>query len=88
MLEIGSTKAHGYFVFTSNVDGQFQRAGFAVEQIVECHGSIHYFQCTKSCSDEIWDADSETVNLDESAFRAVEPLPKCRNCPALARPTS
>ena len=29
LLEIGSSKAHGYFVFTSNVDGQFQRAGFA-----------------------------------------------------------
>ena len=86
LLEIGSSKAHGYFVFTSNVDGQFQRAGFAAERIVECHGSIHHFQCTASCTDEIWDADSETVNLDESSFRAVEPLPQCRNCAALARP--
>jgi NAD-dependent SIR2 family protein deacetylase len=86
LLEIAGSKAYGYFVFTSNVDGQFQRAGFAAERIVECHGSIHHFQCTASCTDEIWDADNEAVNLDESTLRAVEPLPKCKYCSALARP--
>ncbi len=86
MLEIGMARPHGYFVFTSNVDGHFQKAGFAPERIVECHGSIHHFQCAASCNDEIWDADGETVNIDESTFRALEPLPKCRNCSALARP--
>lgn len=29
LLEIGSAKPRGYFVFTSNVNGQFQRAGLA-----------------------------------------------------------
>ncbi|MEI6192826.1 MAG: Sir2 family NAD-dependent protein deacetylase [Verrucomicrobiota bacterium] len=86
LLKLGQSKAHGYFVFTSNVDGQFQRAGFAADRIVECHGSIHHFQCTASCSDEIWEADREAVKVDEVAFRALEPLPRCRNCPALARP--
>lgn len=33
-----------HFVFTSNVDGQFQRAGFADNCVVECHGSIHFLQ--------------------------------------------
>ena len=86
LLEIGSAKPGGYFVFTSNVDGQFQRAGFAAERMVECHGSIHHLQCTAPCAGEIWDAESETVNIEESTFRALEPLPRCRNCPALARP--
>ena len=86
LLKMGSAKAHGYFVFTSNVDGQFQRACFAPERIVECHGSIHHFQCAESCTDEIWDASGETVNLDDSSFRALDPLPRCRHCPALARP--
>ena len=27
------------FIFTSNVDGHFQKTGFAEEQIMECHGS-------------------------------------------------
>jgi NAD-dependent SIR2 family protein deacetylase len=66
--------------------GYFQKAVFALERIVECHGSIHHFQCVGSCSDEIWEADHETVNINEDTFRAFEPLPKCRNCPALARP--
>src|ERR1051326_7680848 len=86
LLEIALAKPSGYFVFTSNVDGHFQKAGFAPERIVECHGSIHHFQCTKACTDEIWDADSETVRIEESTFRALEPLPRCRNCRALARP--
>jgi NAD-dependent SIR2 family protein deacetylase len=86
LLEIGAAKAAGYFVFTSNVDGHFQKAGFAPERIVECHGSIHRFQCTASCTGEIWDAEGQTVNIEESSFRAREPLPKCRNCPAPARP--
>src|SRR5580700_1190478 len=41
LLAWGRSKRRGYFVFTSNVDGQFQRAGFDADRIVECHGSIH-----------------------------------------------
>jgi NAD-dependent SIR2 family protein deacetylase len=86
LLKLGRSKAHGHFVFTSNVDGHFQRAKFAAQQVLECHGSIHHFQCSESCSDAIWEATGETVNIDEAVFRALEPLPRCRNCPALARP--
>lgn len=86
LLSIATSKAHGYFVFTSNVDGQFQRAGFASERVVECHGSINHFQCTESCSDEVWDAEGETVTIDPDSFRAVKPWPKCRYCASLARP--
>jgi len=68
------------------VDGQFQRAGFAAERIVEWHGSIHHFQCSASCSEEIWEADKTNVKIDEATFRAQEPLPRCRKCSALARP--
>jgi len=31
-------------------DGQFQKAGFPEDRIVECHGSIHYLQCALPCS--------------------------------------
>src|SRR5256885_11999890 len=40
-------------VFTSNVDGQFQRAGFAGEHVAEVHGSIHHLQWQKPCGDRI-----------------------------------
>ncbi len=86
LLEVGASKPHRYFVFTSNVDGQFQKAGFLPERIVECHGSIHHFQCSKPCGDDIWDAASEVVTVNEDLFKALPPLPVCPNCGELARP--
>jgi NAD-dependent SIR2 family protein deacetylase len=79
-------KPHGAFVFTSNIDGQFQRAGFGAESIVEIHGAIAWMQCTGNCGREIFRADSRCVDVDGQSFRAVLPLPACPRCGALARP--
>jgi NAD-dependent SIR2 family protein deacetylase len=76
----------GAFVVTSNVDGHFQRTGFATEQIMEVHGSIHWMQCTRSCGVGVFPADPFEVVVDETTFRAAEPLPACPRCGALARP--
>jgi NAD-dependent SIR2 family protein deacetylase len=80
----GERLPHGVRVFTSNVDGQFQRAGF--DGVVEAHGSIHRMQCLRPCSDDVWAADGVEVNVDEATMRAVLPLPRCRHCGGLARP--
>lgn len=77
---------HGAFVFTSNVDGQFQRAGFDPETIVECHGAIDWMQCLKGCGVGLFSADPYHLQIDPTTFRAAEPLPKCPQCGALARP--
>ena len=76
----------GAFVFTSNVDGQFQKAGFDPERIVECHGSIHYLQCSAPCGEAIWTADGLSLDVDDAACRLRSPLPTCPRCSALARP--
>ncbi len=76
----------GVRVFTSNVDGQFQKAGFDEACIEECHGSIHHLQCTGECGIGIFDAAPFNVEVDEQTFRAREPLPACPRCGALARP--
>jgi NAD-dependent SIR2 family protein deacetylase len=86
LLDIGKKKKYGYFVFTSNVDGQFQKAGFDDAFIEECHGSIHHLQCTQPCSSEIWDASQLKINIEMDLFEAANPLPKCKKCGALARP--
>ncbi len=78
--------SHGYFVFTSNVDGQFQGGGFSEDRILECHGSLSHLQCTTPCTSEIWSADGLEVRVDESSFRAVSELPQCPECGSLARP--
>jgi NAD-dependent SIR2 family protein deacetylase len=86
LLDVGKHKKGGYFVFTSNVDGQFQKAGFEEDRIEECHGSLHYFQCTRPCGDDIWDASGIDVSVDEKVFEAEDPLPICRRCGSIARP--
>jgi len=83
---LGERLAHGSFVFTSNVDGQFQRAGFDAGRIVECHGSIHHLQCTRPCSDAIWPADAVEPRIDPATCLMAPPLPHCPRCGALARP--
>jgi NAD-dependent SIR2 family protein deacetylase len=72
------------FVATSNVDGQFQKAGFPEEGILEFHGSIHHLQCTKPCCDRIWE-NQETFRIDEGTMRA-DHVPLCSRCGAAARP--
>jgi len=80
------SKPGGGFVFTSNVDGQFQKGGFPPDRIAECHGSIHYLQCSRPCSDTIWSAEKTSIVVDEATFRAEPPLPLCPVCGAVARP--
>lgn len=72
------------FVATSNVDGQFQKAGFAEDSILEVHGSIHHLQCLSPCSDAIWNND-ERITVDLDTMRA-EQIPKCQHCNGIARP--
>jgi len=79
-------KKETYFIFTSNVDGQFQKAGFDPNRIVEVHGSIHHLQCSKNCTPKIYNAPDEAIMIDEKTFRAKEPLPSCPACGAIARP--
>jgi NAD-dependent SIR2 family protein deacetylase len=73
-----------YFVVTSNVDGQFQKAGFSGERLLEAHGSIHHLQCTTPCSMNIWD-NNETIPVDTATMRA-RAIPRCIHCNAVARP--
>jgi NAD-dependent SIR2 family protein deacetylase len=81
-----ATPARPARVFTSNVDGHFQRAGFADEYVVECHDSIHHLQCLAGCSPAIWPADNVEVQIDEATMRAHPPLPSCPRRGVLARP--
>jgi NAD-dependent SIR2 family protein deacetylase len=88
LLEIAAYLPDGVFVFTSNVDGHFQKAGFAEASVFEVHGSIHYLQCTHIyCSEtdtSIWSAAGFRLKPDDfdmTTCRLAEPAwPKCPNC--------
>ena len=80
-------KDHGGFVFTSNVDGHFQKAGFAEERVTECHGSLQHFQCVKPCCAASWPAPADLhFEIDPTTMRADGELPRCRSCGERARP--
>ena len=74
-----------YFVVTSNVDGQFQKAGYDDERVLEVHGSIHWLQCQTPCSSDIW-SNNEIIRIDENSMRAGDPLPRCPKCGLISRP--
>jgi len=78
--------AQGGFVFTSNVDGHFQKAGFPSARVYECHGSIHRLQCTANCKGLIWPTADLHPQVDEAACEWQGELPRCPRCGALARP--
>ncbi|MEN8503614.1 MULTISPECIES: SIR2 family NAD-dependent protein deacylase [Paraburkholderia] len=80
------TKNQGAFVFTSNVDGQFQKTGFTDEKIAVCHGSILWLQCIDECSQQTWAADDLVPTIDDHRFRLISPVPTCPFCGAVARP--
>lgn len=87
LKEIGEQLPDGCFVFTTNVDGQFQKAGFDAERIHENHGSIHWMQCSRPCSGRIWSADGFESEVDVATCTLISPLPRCPNCGSIARPS-
>jgi NAD-dependent SIR2 family protein deacetylase len=79
-------KPLGAFVFTSNVDGQFQKAGFGHDEVAEIHGSIHVLQCLQPCCESLWPAAGFEPQVDEENCRLLSAPPVCPRCAAVARP--
>lgn len=83
------------FIYTSNVDGHFQKAGFKEDQIFECNGSINFLQCSRQFGPpclKIWPAE-ESLNLKSLSINtenlvAQSQLPLCPCCQAVARPNT
>jgi NAD-dependent SIR2 family protein deacetylase len=82
----GDAMSNGYFVFTSNVDGHFQKAGFNPLRIDECHGSIHYLQCLEPCSQSVWEARTLQPAVDAARCTLLGAPPACPHCGGIARP--
>ena len=76
-----------YFVVTSNVDGQFQKAEYDEERIHEVHGSLQWLQCHSCSNENIWYND-EVFRIDEATMRAFDPLPRCKKCGEVSRPNA
>lgn len=77
---------NGSFVFTSNVDGEFQKVGFDDDKVFECHGSIHWLQCLDNCTQDIWSAEKFEPVVDEEYCQLTNDFPTCPHCGGMARP--
>lgn len=87
LKSIAESKQDGYFVYTSNVDGQFQKAGFDENRIVECHGSIHHLQHLQpEPNDVIMLATDVSLTVDETTLRVNEYDLPCAKNGELLRP--
>lgn len=86
LRDIVESKEGGYFVYTSNVDGHFCRAGYDSQLVDECHGSINALQCSIPCSERIWSAREIDLEIDEKTLEVTSELPTCDYCGAVARP--
>ena len=87
LRDIAAHMAKGMFVVTSNVDGQFQAAGFSESHLMEIHGSIHHLQCIVPCTEDIWSASGITPKTDDAKCKWLgRVLPTCPICHRLARP--
>ena len=75
-----------HFVFTSNVDNHFSKAGFNPNNVMECHGSIEHDQCTQFCPMHVHDSDDTNFDINEDTMRATSELPRCPHCGSLSRP--
>lgn len=86
LKELADQIPQGAFVVTSNVDGQFQKAGFDANRILEIHGSIHHVQCYAPCCESTWPTDDIMPITDDAECTWLGALPACPYCGCLARP--
>jgi NAD-dependent SIR2 family protein deacetylase len=72
-----------YFVITTNVDHQFQKAGFDKGRLFYTQGDYGLWQCSGPCHDATYD-NAETVALmvgEQKALRIpAELIPRCPRC--------
>ncbi len=76
---------HNAFVFTSNVDGHFQKSGFDECQVYEVHGTLHRLQCVNNCCDKSWSSKDFHPIIDEKNHCVISELPNCPDCGGVAR---
>lgn len=74
---------NNYFVLTTNVDHQFQLAGFDKERLFYTQGDYGLFQCSVPCHQKTYDneeAVTEMVARQENMRIPTELIPKCPVC--------
>lgn len=83
LLEL--VKDKDYFVITTNVDHQFQLAGFDKKRLFYTQGDYGLWQCSKACHNKTYDNQAqvrEMVAKQNNMKIPTELIPKCPVCGA------
>lgn len=78
-------KNKNYFVITTNVDHQFQKAGFNKERLFYTQGDYGLFQCSRNCKNKTFDNEKTIRAMVEQQHDLRVPfalLPTCPDCGA------
>ena len=78
-------KDKDYFVLTTNVDHQFQRAGFDKKRLFYTQGDYGLWQCSKACHNQTYDNEAAVRSMAASQRNMripTEGIPKCPVCGA------
>lgn len=74
-----------YFVLTTNVDHQFQLAGFNKHRLFYTQGDYGLWQCSKACCNETYDNETQVramVEQQRDMKIPTELIPYCPHCGA------
>ncbi len=79
-----------YFIISSNVDGQFVKAGFPEDKLFEPQGRYSLFQCSTPCRQEVFDnrkmLETMMSNMPSPLAIREEDVPYCPYCGNLLMP--
>ena len=76
-------KDKDYFVLTTNVDHQFQKAGFEEARIFATQGDYGEIQCEKDCHQTVYQAEKIFRQMDQARKNCEVPtymVPRCPIC--------
>lgn len=76
-------KDKDYFVLTTNVDHQFQKAGFDKHRLFYTQGDYGLFQCSVPCHNQTYDNEEiirDMLEFQEDMKIPTELIPKCQKC--------
>lgn len=76
-------KEKDYFVLTTNVDYQFQKAGFDKHRLFYTQGDYGLFQCSKPCCQETYDNEAcirDMLKTQKNMRIPMELIPHCPKC--------
>ncbi len=81
-------KEKNYFVITTNVDHQFQKAGFDKERIFYTQGDYGLFQCSEPCHKKTYDNEDIIRAMFERQKDMSIPTELIPYCPVCGKPMS